>query len=137
MPSHAQKKPAQKKPAAPTGQFVAPKRGKARMLSREDSNVKKKTAAVPYTRHGSKPPRAGRIAWALNLFSIFVMTNLDLTKQLVKDGVLENLEDQVCSLCNEGSLHLQSLADRDPIWRCSYWDCKAQSDVKRNHLVLA
>ena len=129
MPAKVQRKPASFVP------IINPKRGKARMLSRQEP-VKKRPSSVPYTRHGAKPPKVRTVKWAYNFFSILTLTALGLAQHMIDYGLVADLADTKCQECRYGTYALKSQKGREPHWRCDCWDCQHRMPLAKDNPIF-
>lgn len=117
---------AQKKPSAFTA--MSPKKGKDRLIQRGLATKRhtKLYTCTPYVRDATTPAcRRDRQTWSTSLKAILGMTEAQLVRMCVRDGILDSLGGRSCPHCGAGKLgNLQPVAGRGLRYRCARKGCQ-------------
>jgi len=133
-----------KRPAAAPAfnPFPTPKKGKQRMMAKSVKKTvnKPKAMKVPaYVRHGMKSmkSRADRDNWCINVEQILSHDENDMTKRLIDDGYIPDLENTTCPKCGTGTLGALRSGRRGQLsHRCNKKACHQYIVPHINHPIF-
>ena len=116
----------------PSGNFPAPKKGKLRLILKQNLTKKpsskvthgKAWKSTPYIRSGHSAPRVDRLQWKRTFQTLTALKEKDAIKLLTEDGLMPSWEGATCPFCSKGTVG--PLQERDsglPRYRCRRKDC--------------